>query len=107
MFRRRVPRTIVAKALAVLSLAALLVLFGTIALITSNEELPLLEALFEVTSALGTIGLSLGSTPDLNPFGKVLIAFLMFVGRLSPITLILALSERSRPKRHSYPEEGI
>ena len=106
-FRRTVPRTIIAKALTVLSLAALLVLLGTIALITSNEELPLLEALFEVTSALGTVGLSLGSTPDLDPFGKVLIAFLMFAGRLGPITLILTLSERSRPERHRYPEEEI
>ena len=106
-FRRRVPRTIIAKALAVLSLAALLVLFGTIVLITLERELPLIEALFEVTSALGTVGLSLGTTPELGPFGKLLIAFLMFVGRVGPITLILALSERSRPKRHLYPEEGI
>lgn len=107
VFRRRVPRTIVAKTLSVLSLAALLVLFGTVALVTSNKELPLLEALFEVTSALGTVGLSLGSTSNLDLFGKLLIAFLMFVGRLGPLTLILALSERSRPKRHLYPEEGI
>ncbi len=107
VFRRRVPRTLISKTLAVLSLATLLVIFGTVALIASNEELPLLEALFEVTSALGTVGLSLGSTPDLNPFGKLLIAFLMFAGRLGPITLILALSQRARPKRHHYPEEGI
>ena len=106
MFRRRIPPTLVAKTLSVLALASVLVIAGSIALVAS-EGLPLQVAMFEVTSALGTVGLSLGPTPDLSPFGKLLIIFLMFVGRLGPITLILALSERSHPKRYAYPQEEI
>ena len=106
VFRRRIPPTLVAKTLSVLALASVLVIAGSIALVAS-EGLPLQVAMFEVTSALGTVGLSLGPTPDLSPFGKLLIIFLMFVGRLGPITLILALSERSHPKRYAYPQEEI
>lgn len=106
VFRRRIPPTLVAKTLSVLALASVLVIAGSIALVAS-EGLPLQVAMFEVTSALGTVGLSLGPTPDLSPFGKLLIIFLMFVGRLGPIMLILALSERSHPKRYAYPQEEI
>jgi trk system potassium uptake protein TrkH len=106
VFRRRIPPTLVAKTLSVLALASVLVIAGSIALVAS-EGLPLQVAMFEVTSALGTVGLSLGPTPDLSPFGKLLIIFLMFVGRLGPITLILALSQRSRPKGYAYPQEEI
>lgn len=105
-FRRRIPRSLIAKTLSVLSLAAVFVTLGSIALVAS-DGLSLQVALFEVTSALGTVGLSLGPTPDLSPFGKLLLVFLMFVGRLGPITLILALGERSRHRRHTYPEEEI
>ena len=105
-FRRRIPRSLIAKTLSVLSLAAVLVVAGSVALVAS-DDLSLQMALFEVTSALGTVGLSLGPTPDLSPFGKLLLVFLMFVGRLGPITLVVALSQRSRRKRHTYPEEEI
>lgn len=105
-FRRRIPRALIAKALSVLALAIVIQLVGTVALVAS-DGLALREALFEVTSALGTVGLSLGPTPELSPFGKLLLVVLMFVGRLGPITLVLALAARSRRRRHSYPEEEI
>jgi len=76
-----------------------------------SDRLDLMTALFEVTSAFGTVGLSLGPSPglasELGPFGKLLLMFVMFAGRVGPITVILALSERSRPHRYSYPEEDI
>jgi trk system potassium uptake protein TrkH len=105
-FGRRVPRQLVQKALAVLSLSALLVISATLALMVS-EDLRLLPALFEVTSAFGTVGLSLDVTQELSPFGKLLIAGVMFLGRVGPITLILALSARQKPKGYVYPQEDI
>jgi trk system potassium uptake protein len=105
-FRRRIPGSLIAKTLSVLSLASVVVVAGSIALVAS-DDLSFQVALFEVTSAFGTVGLSLGPTPDLSPFGKLLVAFVMFVGRLGPITLVVALSERHRTKRYSYPEEEI
>lgn len=105
-YRRRIPRSLIAKTLSVLALAATLAILGAILLVASNN-LTFEVALFESTSALGTVGLSLGPTPDLTTFGKLLLVFLMFVGRLGPITLVVALSERSHRKRYTYPEEEI
>jgi trk system potassium uptake protein TrkH len=105
-FGRRVPWQLVQKALAVLSLSALLVTSATLALMVS-EDLGLLPALFEVTSAFGTVGLSLNVTQELSPFGKLLIAGVMFLGRVGPITLILALSARQKAIRYVYPQEDI
>ena len=106
-FGRRIPRSLISKTLAVSALAALLVVSGAVALIIS-DGLSLLPAVFEVTSAFGTVGLSIGdTTKELGAFGKLLLVFVMFLGRLGPITLFLALNERSRPKRYSYPEEEI
>jgi trk system potassium uptake protein len=106
LFWRTLPRALVSRALSILALATLLVLMSTLALMIS-DGLDLLPALFEVTSAFGTVGLSLDTTPNLSTFGKLLIAFLMFLGRVGPITFIVALAARQRPPRYKYPEEEI
>ena len=105
-FGRRLPRHLIQKALAVLSLSTLLVLVATLALMIS-DGLTLLPAVFEVTSAFGTVGLSMNVTPELSPFGKLLVAGVMFLGRVGPITLILALSARQKPRGYVYPQEDI
>lgn len=105
-FGRRVSGNLVGGALALLSLGALIVCVSSIALMIS-DELPLLPAFFEVTSAFGTVGLSLNVTTELSAFGKVLIALVMFMGRVGTVTLILALAARSKPRRYTYPQEDI
>jgi trk system potassium uptake protein TrkH len=106
VFGRRVPRQLIQKALAVLSLSTLLVLTATLTLMIS-DGLTLLPAIFEITSAFGTVGLSMNVTPELSPFGKLLVAGVMFLGRVGPITLILALSARQKPRGYAYPQEDI
>jgi len=106
LFWRTLPRPLVARALAVLATASLLVLLSTLALMVS-DGLELLPALFEVTSAFGTVGLSLDVTPHLSTFGKVLISVVMFLGRVGPITFIVALAVRQRTPNYKYPEEEI
>jgi trk system potassium uptake protein TrkH len=109
-FGRRVPGSLISKSLTVLSLATLLVGLATLALMVS-DDLPFLTALFEVTSAFGTVGLSTGPAPglaaQLSPFGKLLLMVVMFAGRVGPITLVLALSERPRRRGYTFPEEEI
>jgi trk system potassium uptake protein TrkH len=109
-FGRRIPRSLIAKSLTVLSLSVLLVNLAALALMVS-DGVPFLASLFEVTSAFGTVGLSLGPgyglATELGPFGKILLALVMFAGRVGPITLAVALSQRSKPRRYSYPEEEI
>ncbi len=106
LFWRELPRALVAKALAVLALSTILVVVGTIAIMVS-DDLALLPALFEITSAFGTTGLSLDVTPQLSPFGKILVAAIMFLGRVGPITFIIAMTARQRPQRYKYPQEDI
>lgn len=109
-FERRIPRSLIAKSLTVLSLSVLLVSGASLALMIS-DEVPFLTALFEVTSAFGTVGLSLGPgyglATELSPFGKLLLAAVMFAGRVGPITVVVALAQRSKPRRYTFPEEEI
>ena len=105
-FGRRVPRQLIQKALAVLSLSALLVVAASLMLMVS-DDLGLLPAIFEITSAFGTVGLSLNVTPELSPFGKLLVVVVMFLGRVGPITLILALAARQKVRGYAYPQEDI
>jgi trk system potassium uptake protein len=109
-FERRIPRSLIAKSLTVLSLSVLLVSCAALALMIS-DEISFLTALFEVTSAFGTVGLSLGPgyglATELSPFGKLLLAAVMFAGRVGPITVVVALSQRSKPRGYTLPEEEI
>ncbi|MDQ4128961.1 MAG: Trk family potassium uptake protein [Actinomycetota bacterium] len=109
-FGRRIPRSLIAKSVTVMTLSTLLVCVAALALMIS-DGLTFLQALFEISSAFGTVGLSLGPgygfATEISPFGKILLALVMFAGRVGPITLVVALSERSNPRRYSYPEEEI
>jgi trk system potassium uptake protein TrkH len=109
-FGRQIPRSLIAKSVTVMTLSTLLVSGAALALMIT-DEVPFLTSLFEVTSAFGTVGLSLGPgyglATEIDPFGKILLALVMFAGRVGPITLAVALSERSKPRRYSYPEEEI
>jgi trk system potassium uptake protein TrkH len=97
-FGRSIPRSLIAKSVTVMTLSTLLVSGAALALMIS-DRVTFLSALFEVTSAFGTVGLSLGPgyglATELSPFGKILLVLVMFAGRVGPITVVLALSERS------------
>jgi trk system potassium uptake protein TrkH len=109
-FGRRIPRSLIAKSVAVMTLSTLLV-FGAALVLMISDGVTFLPALFEVTSAFGTVGLSLGPgyglATQLSTFGKILLALVMFAGRVGPITVVLALSARTKPRRYTYPEEDI
>lgn len=63
------------------------------------------QCLFEVVSSFGIVGLSTGTTAEVGPAGQVLLAVLMFLGRVGPLTLVTALAARERVRLYSYPEE--
>jgi len=66
-----------------------------------------LELAFEVVSAFSTTGLSTGVTPELSTAGKLLITFTMFVGRIGPLTLALALARAAQARAVELPEERV
>ena len=63
--------------------------------------------LFETFSALGTVGLTTGITPELSVAGRLIIIVAMFVGRLGPLTFISVLTGRQQPIKYRYPKKII
>lgn len=107
IFQRRIPQYIVGKMLAVMGGAVIWVFLATLAL-TITERADFLTILFEVVSAFGTVGLSLGLTTELSVIGKLVIILTMIMGRVGPLTLAIAITERShRTHNLRYPEEKI
>lgn len=93
-----------ALAVVLLSLAFVSV---TVFLLTVTEKFRFIDLLFETVSAFGTVGLSTGITPGLSIAGRLLISVTMFVGRLGPLTLMLALMQRQQVAKYRYPRETI
>jgi trk system potassium uptake protein TrkH len=89
--RRELEAVHVQRALLVLSAALVAAALGTLILLLT-EGRDLMVTTFEVFSALGTVGLSLGLTPFLTPAGQLVIIMLMFIGRLGPLTLASSLT---------------
>jgi trk system potassium uptake protein TrkH len=106
VLHRRILSVQVYKALAVLLLAMSLVT-GSVLVLNVTEKADFLTIVFETVSAFGTVGLSMGLTPDLTPLGRILIIFTMFFGRLGPLTLIFAIVQQKKKILVRYPEEKI
>lgn len=109
LFRKRISRDIVNRALTVSVIALTLVIAVTGILTITETGFTFLDILFESTSAFGTVGLSLGITSQLSPLGRLVITFLMFAGRVGPITIVFALARRQRKYKGilKYPEGKI
>jgi trk system potassium uptake protein TrkH len=105
-FRRQVPTETVYKAAAIATLGFSIALLSLAAL-QLTQDLPGPLAPFEVVSALGTVGLSLGATARLDEVGKIIIMATMFAGRVGPLTLFLFLSDRFSRSTWEFPEERI
>lgn len=105
-FSRRIPDNAVKNAATILMMYLTLFLGGGM-VISYIEEVSLMSALFETSSAIGTVGLSLGLTPSLGMVSKSILILLMFFGRVGGLTLIFAaLSERNNFESR-YPQEKI
>jgi len=76
-------------------------------LMTFTEKAGFIDLLFEVTSAFGTVGLSTGITPNLTDMGRILIILTMFVGRLGPLTIALALNNRASKRNVEYITDHV
>lgn len=108
LFGRSIPNVIVVRATAVtiisLSVVALFVFF----MIHLSPEQNFLPIFFEVMSAFGTVGLTLGLTPYLTVGGKLAIILLMFIGRVGPLTMVLAIGQESDDcGKVDYPDGRI
>lgn len=106
IFNRRLDWEILNRALAILVLAITYVSFVIVCMLIA-EDFPMEKIVFEVISAFGTVGLTLGITPSLTVFSKLLIIVTMFVGRLGPLTFALAIGDSKKKIKSKYPKENI
>jgi trk system potassium uptake protein TrkH len=115
VLRRSIPRELISRTIAIIFASAfsvslitsvLLWLAGGSASPTESRHF-FVEYLFESVSAFGTVGLSMGVTPQLSDFQKVSLVLLMFAGRVGPLTLAFSFSRRVLTKSLTYAEEGV
>ncbi len=103
-FERATVTAMIFSVIAIVALTALLVIEQSATPHPQSQGL-FLDAAFEVVSALGTVGLSTGMTPHLTAAGRVIVIVLMFMGRLGPISVFIALSRSERKDPVEFPAE--
>ncbi|WP_112179814.1 MULTISPECIES: TrkH family potassium uptake protein [Paraliobacillus] len=106
VFGRQIDQEDIMRSFIVITTASMLCVVSTIVL-AATENLPMIAVLFEVTSAFGTTGLSLGITPELSSFGKSVIMFLMFVGRIGIFSFLFIIRGKVQKDVFRYPTEKM
>ena len=107
-FERKVNSATVVKSIAIFIISLIVVSAGVLVLMRLEPDKSFLSVFFEVVSAFGTVGLSVGITPFLTLLGKMTIIILMFIGRVGPLTLVLAVGSRAvMPSNLEYPEGKV
>ncbi|WP_226665437.1 TrkH family potassium uptake protein [Metabacillus litoralis] len=102
---RSIKLEFVLRSLAISTIGFIVIILAVFILnITENSSF--LSVLFEVVSAFGTVGLSIGLTESLSMIGKFVIIFMMFIGKLGPLTLAFSLTQPKKSKV-KYPSEDI
>jgi trk system potassium uptake protein TrkH len=107
LMNRRLGADLMERSLAIAMISLTLVLGTTFILIITESGHELLPLLFETTSAFGTVGLSTGVTPTLSTVGRITIILTMFMGRVGPLTVAIALATPPRGGAVRYPEEKV
>lgn len=107
-FNREIHITDVQRSFAVFIMASILTFASMIfILVVENGKVSFLQAFFEVMSAFGTCGLSLGITDDVNDMTKGVLMLLMLIGRVGLISFIIMIGGRREPDKFHYPKERI
>ncbi|WP_423241290.1 TrkH family potassium uptake protein [Petroclostridium xylanilyticum] len=108
MFKRRLNTEVVLRSLAIVVISLGIVIVTTTVL-SIFEKATFIEQIFEAVSAFGTVGLSLGITPNLNTASKIALIITMFLGRVGVLTMGLALTIKMQKSnaKYKYPEGKV
>jgi len=107
IFGREISMEDILRSFAVIILATLMVLIATMLLSITEPDATTAEIIFEVTSAFGTCGMSLGITESLSAAGKIVVMALMFIGRVGLLSFLYTLGGKAQKPKYRYPEERI
>lgn len=108
IFNREIYQEDIIKSLAITLLAVFICVASIIMMIISDPQQQLTAICFEVCSALGTVGFSLGITPELSHFAKTILMFLMFIGRIGfPSIFLFIRGRNNKQEKYRYPKEKL
>ncbi len=109
IFKRRIHRDTVNRALTIAIIGITLVVSVTMILTITDSEFTFMALLYETVSAFATVGLTLGITPNLSVIGKILMIFMMYAGRVGILTIAIALARKQNKSTVNikYPEGKI
>lgn len=106
IFHSTIPKRIVYKAVTIVVVSAFVIATGTVLLLITEKQ-SLINLLFEATSAFGTVGLSTGVTFKLTGAGKVVVTFLIYIGRIGPLALAYAVGRYSKRFKREFPRARV
>lgn len=106
VFKRRVEDKYLRRSVAIISFSFSVLLLLTVSFMCA-EGSGLVDSLYEMTSAIGTVGLSRGLTAHLTIWGKVILITTMYLGRIGPITMALAFNAKRKYNKASYAESKV
>ncbi|MAM20211.1 MAG: potassium transporter TrkG [Christiangramia sp.] len=107
VYKREISNASVRRAFAIISLSLMVIGFSVFLIASFDEDKTLLSIAFESFSAYSTVGLSTGITADLSAYSKIVIIFTMFIGRVSMLTIMIALLRRVKHQNYRYPTDEI
>ena len=108
VFNREIHIMDIQRSFMVFTMASILTFTSMIIISVAEQgKLSFLQVFFEVMSAFGTCGLTLGVTDDVSNITKIVLMILMFIGRVGLISFIIMIAGRKEPKKFSYPKERI
>ena len=106
-FGREIPRLLVQRAMVIGAISVTFVFIVAMLLTFSQTGFDFIDLLFEAVSAFGTVGLSTGLTAEVSQWGQAIIVGTMFIGRLGPLAIGLAMAQRTEADLYRYPSERV
>lgn len=107
IYRREIAEVSIRRAFAVISLSLIVIGFGIFSISEFDPHIKLLDVAFECFSAYSTVGLSLGITSSLSTYSKLTLIIIMFIGRVSMLSIFIAIFKKVKHKNYRYPTEEI
>ncbi|MGE6609237.1 TrkH family potassium uptake protein [Peribacillus sp. NPDC076916] len=106
VFKREIHPDDIRKATAVMIMGSLLCIIAVF-ILSITENFTLMQIIFEVCSAFGSVGLSMGITPELSNTGKIVIMIIMFIGRVGITSLLYIIGHKEVTENFHYPKERV
>ena len=107
IFGREISSIIGKRAMVIGAIGTAIVFMFAFILTAIEPKLDFIDLLFEIVSAFGTVGLSTGLTSDLSRWGHLILIIAMFIGRVGPLALGLAMTQRSQKENYRYTQERV